>query len=160
MYLCYLVLVGVVLLTSWRWADRRIRIGLALVAAVSLVYPFFTTVSTYDTMGTAWQGRYTLPFAVGLPLLACLAQDRRGRGLPGPWPLTAGLLFVVAQVVGAAYTLRFEVARSPLSDSALWVQPRMWLVTGLAVVGSTLMWSAVVPWERPLGGAKVTHQDD
>jgi hypothetical protein len=139
-YLSYLVLVGLVLVTGLRAADRRLRLGVAAVAVASLALPVLMTVPTYDTMGTAWQGRYTLPLAVGLPVLLCFALDRRGRALPGPWPTLGGVLFVVSQVVSAAYTLHVVVRRSPLVDSTLWWQPAMWLVVALAVVGSALMW--------------------
>lgn len=139
-YVCYLLLFGAVMVTALRCADHRIRIGIAAVVAVSLVLPFVTSVSSYDELGAAWQGRYALPFALGMAVLAGFALDRAARTLPGPWPVLAGLLFVAAQVVAAAYTLHVEVGRSPLVDSAAWLRPPMWLLVVLTAVGAALLW--------------------
>jgi hypothetical protein len=139
-YLCFLLLFGAFMVIALRAADRRVRVGIAAVAAVSLVLPFVTSVSTYDELGAAWQGRYALPFAIGMAVLAGFALDRAGRTLPGPWPVLAGVLFVIAQVVSAASTLHVERARSPLVDSAAWVQPSMWLLVLVTGVGATLLW--------------------
>jgi hypothetical protein len=148
-YLCYLLLFGVLMVTAWRRADRRVRIGIASVAAGSLALPFVTSVSSYDELGAAWQGRYALPFALGTAVLAGFAIDRAGGTLPGPWPVLGGVLFVVAQVVSAAYTLHVEIGRSPLVDSAAWLRPPMWLLVILTTVGAALVWwGDAVP--RPL----------
>ncbi len=139
-YFCYLLLFGALMVTALRYADRRIRIGIATVVVVTLVLPFVTSVSSYDELGAAWQGRYALPFALGMAVLAAFALDRAGRTLPGPWPVLAGVLFVTAQVVAAAYTLHVEIARSPLVDSAAWLRPPMWLLVILTAVGAVLLW--------------------
>lgn len=139
-YVCYLLLFGVLMVTALRCADRRIRIGIATVMAVSLVLPFVTSVSSYDELGAAWQGRYALPFALGMAVLAGFALDRAGRTLPGPWPVLGGVLFVSAHVVAAAYTLHVEIGRSPLVDSAAWLRPPMWLLVVVSAVGAALLW--------------------
>jgi hypothetical protein len=102
-------------------------------------------VQTYDSLsGVSWQGRYGLPFLVGLVVLAAYALDRAGRSLPGPWPALAGLLYVGAQVVGEVDTLHIEIGRSPLVHSSAWVRPPMWLVVLACAVGAGLVWWSVV----------------
>ena len=50
-------------------------------ATAGLALPFASTVSSYDSVGAAWQGRYGLPLAMGIVLLAAYALDRSGRDL-------------------------------------------------------------------------------
>ena len=128
------------MVTALRCADRRIGLGLAAIATFCLAFPFVTTMSSYDTLGAVWQGRYGLPFALGMVVLAAYALDRSGRALPGPWPVLAGLLFVAAQVVSAAYTLHVEVGRSPLAHSGTWLRPPMVLLVLASVIGAALLW--------------------
>jgi hypothetical protein len=139
-YVCYLLVFGVLMVSAWRYADRRVRLGIAAVVVVTLLLPFVTSVTSYDDLGAAWQGRYGLPFALGLVMLAAYSLDRAGRALPGLWPVLAGALFVGAQVVSAAYTLHVETGRSPLVDSSVWLRPPMWLLVVATVAGAALLW--------------------
>lgn len=151
-YGCYLLVFGVLLVVAFRTADRGLRLALAGIAAFCLVFPFVTTVSSYNAFGTAWQGRYGLPLALGLVVLAASALDRAGRGLPGPWAVLVPALFVVAQVVSVGYTLHVELGRSPLSGTGAWLQPPLWLACLLALAGSVLMaWGAHASRRRGAG---------
>jgi hypothetical protein len=61
--------------------------------------------ATYnDSGGVFWQGRYTLPLAVGVPILAAvtLTSTERGRQLA-----TSGLLLGIGVVIGLAHVLAF-----------------------------------------------------
>jgi hypothetical protein len=145
-YGCYLVVFGALMVNALRAADTRLRLALAGVALVGLAVPVGATVRTYDALGgVAWQGRYTLPFLIGLVVLAAYALDRSGVGLPGPWPVVAGVLFVTAQVVSAAYTLHVEIGLSPLVHSPAWVRPPIWLVIVGSTIGATLVWWGTWP---------------
>lgn len=64
-------LVGISLLVTTTW--RRIVLLLTIVATV--VLPILMQLDTLDRDGFAWQGRYLLPFAVGVPLLAAAAAQ-------------------------------------------------------------------------------------
>jgi hypothetical protein len=144
-YGCYLVVFGVLTVAGLRSADRRLRAAYLAVAAFSIVFPFVTTVSSYDAFGTAWQGRYGLPLAVGTVVLCGFALDRAGRGLPGPWAVLVPVLFVIAQVVSVGYMLHVEVGRSPLAGTGAWLQPPLWLACVLALAGAVLMVWGVRP---------------
>jgi hypothetical protein len=139
-YVCYLLVFSVLMVCAWRYADRRVRVGIAAVVVVTLLLPFVTSVTSYDDLGAAWQGRYGLPFALGLAVLAAYALDRARRTLPGFWPVLGGVLFVGAQVVSAAYTLHVEISRSPLVDSSAWLRPPMWLLVVATAMGAALLW--------------------
>ncbi len=138
-YVCYLVVFGVLAVTGLRAADTRLRAAFAGIAGFCLVFPFVTTVSSYDAFGTAWQGRYGLPLSLGTVILCGFALDRAGRGLPTRWATLVPVLFVVAQVVSVGWTLHVELGRSPLADSSAWLRAPVWLACSLALVGSAAM---------------------
>jgi len=138
-YACYLFLFGLVMALGLRFASARARVGIVLVAVFALAFPYVTTVKSFDQFGAAWQGRYGLPVAIGLVLLAAYALDHRGRTLRGPTCLLLLLLFVVAQAVAPAYGLFYEVRHSPQADSSAWLQPSMVLTIVVAAVSATVM---------------------
>jgi hypothetical protein len=87
------------------WAGRRyVAVLFALLAAV-IVVPLVIESATYnDAGGVNWQGRYTLPLAVGIPILAAfaLASTERGRAL-----VTSRLLLAIGVVIGFAQVVAF-----------------------------------------------------
>jgi len=92
------------------WVTRRhLLVLLALVAAV-IVVPIIIESSTYNEGGGVnWQGRYTLPLAVGVPIFAAfaLAATYRGRELVSSrFLLATGVLLGLAQLVAFAQNLR------------------------------------------------------
>lgn len=71
-YLVWLFGVGFLLLLAWGVAVRRQVVALVAVLAVVVLVPFAMEASQVRHLGFAWQGRYTLPLAVGLPVLAAV----------------------------------------------------------------------------------------
>jgi hypothetical protein len=142
-YVCFLVLILGLLGAALRSASGRVRLGLLVALGLAVVVPVAVQVGTYNSYGNAWQGRYALPFVVGIPLLAAVALEERERAM-GPRVAIPGLLlFVVGQVVGPVDVLRQELATSPLADSSAWVHPSP---VGLAVIASVaagVLWLGV-----------------
>jgi hypothetical protein len=158
-YVSYLILFGMLMVTALRAGDSRLRFGLSGVVVVALVIPVVTTLRTYDSLGgVAWQGRYELPLLVGLVVLAAYTLDRVDRRLPGP-PGLGAALFVFAQVVSAAYTLHLELGRSPLVHSAQWVRPPIWLVVVSSAVGAFALWSVCVRPRQPGRDARAAETE-
>ncbi len=139
-YACYLILFGVVATLGIRYGTTRARIAIGLVVATVLLFPYLTTVQSWDQYRGAWQGRYGLPVAMGIVLLAAHALDRAGRDLRGPMRMLLFLLFVTAQTIAPAYALQLEVRESPQVDSSSWVQPSLLLTIVVAAASSALMW--------------------
>ena len=139
-YICYLLLFAIVVAVGLRFGTNRVRLATVLLIAFVLVFPYLTTVQSWDKYRGAWQGRYGLPVAIGIVLLVAYALDRSGRDLRGPMRLLLMLLFVVSQTIAPAYTLRLEVRVSPQLDSRAWVQPSMILTIVLACASAALMW--------------------
>lgn len=101
----WLVVVGLVLGLGLSRAGARVWGCAAAVTAVTVALPVILESSQANRYGFVWQGRYTLPFAVGIPILAGMAvpddlAERLGRR--GPWSVAAvlvvaqGAMFVVA----------------------------------------------------------------
>jgi hypothetical protein len=97
--------VGFLFLLAVMWARRRdVVILLALLTAVIAVPALLESARYEDSGGYFWQGRYTLPLAVGLPVLATIAlsSTESGRQLA-----TRRLLFAIGAVVSVAHVVAF-----------------------------------------------------
>jgi hypothetical protein len=62
--LCLVVIAGLV------FGNGRQRLVIVLLAVAALLLPFVVTVLTWRSDGLIWQGRYSMPFVVGLPIVA------------------------------------------------------------------------------------------
>ncbi len=102
-YVAWTALIGVVLLLGLAAATTRARLVVLAAVAITVAVPVLIEVAEAPRYGFPWQGRYTLPFAVGVPLLAAIAATSRnliGEGLARPlvaWTVwVAGLAHVGA----------------------------------------------------------------
>jgi hypothetical protein len=91
------------------WTTRRqMTLLLALIGATILV-PVVIETTPYRDGGTFWQGRYSMPIAVGIPIVAAfiLASTVRGRELMTPrFSWTLGGVVCGAQFLAYAQNLR------------------------------------------------------
>lgn len=108
--LLWTLALGALLLIAATFGPRRnalvlLVLLLAIVAVpVALEYQAFN-----DAGGFFWQGRYTLPLAVGVPILAAFSITRipeTPRLVRGPLLPTLGAMVVVAHVLAFAQNLR------------------------------------------------------
>lgn len=109
-WLPWIAMVGFLFFLAVMWARRRdVRILIGLVVA-TIVLPALIESTQYGTAGGAiWQGRYTLPLAIGIPIVAttALASIERGRQIVTKrFVLTAGIVVCVAQILAFAQNLR------------------------------------------------------
>jgi hypothetical protein len=70
--LLWSALVGGLLFAALMSAPRRFLLVMAAVLVATVVIPVAADVSQADRFTYAWQGRYTMPLALGLPILAGL----------------------------------------------------------------------------------------
>jgi hypothetical protein len=142
-YACYLLLFGILITLALRFSHWRTRLAISLLAVAVLLFPYVTTVNSYDRYAAAWQGRYGLPVAMGIVVLSGFGLDRAGRGMRGPTQLMLLLLFAVAQAVSPIHTFLLELHDSPQAHSAAWVHPSLLVVVVVATAGAALMaWGA------------------
>ncbi|MFT3853894.1 MAG: DUF2142 domain-containing protein [Ilumatobacteraceae bacterium] len=150
------VFVVAIALAALVHGDRRMRLVVAGLAAVWVLYPMVYTTLARTPLN--WQGRYNVPLLGGLVLLAA-ELVRRGvlpRLVPR-WPLFVGAGFVVMEVLALHQTLRrYMVGASGnilLREAAWHPLLNAWL---LVVVNAALATATVVVLARGPAAARVS----
>ena len=109
------------------------RGSVVLATTLFFLVPSAIVALTLKTHGGIWQGRYSLPFTVGIITLAGLVLDhvrwRSDRRDARPVLLAVSML-AVAQVVSVVHVQLAELDRPVSADDGAWVHPPT-LVTGL-----------------------------
>jgi hypothetical protein len=101
-YLVWIGAVGLIVGLAAAVANRRERLALIVIVAVSVMVPVASELSSYGESGFAWQGRYILAFSAGLVVLS-------GYVLVGrvPSTLSVRLCRGLVVAVGAAHVVAF-----------------------------------------------------
>lgn len=146
-----------------RWRDR---LGLAAVAAATFAVPVVIHASQAHFLGFIWQGRYILPVAVGVPVLAAFVLHGRSREVPvAVAPLVRRVGLQVAVVVGsllafvqlAAFLANLHRNVNGVDGGWFSLAPDAWLpplpVPLVLLLGlvATAAFGAVVVWSARLG---------
>jgi hypothetical protein len=147
-----------------RWRDRA---GIAAVAAATFLVPVVVHASQAHFLGFIWQGRYILPVAVGVPVLAAFVLHAGTRDVPAGWaPAVRRVGVQVAVVVGsllafvqlAAFLANLHRNVNGVDGGWFTLAPDAWLpplpvpvVLVLALVAAA-GFGAVVVWSARLGG--------
>ena len=109
-YVLWTAAVGFLVLVALVWTSRRRLAALLLVIAATVVVPLVLESAAYGSAGgPAWQGRYGLPLAVGIPVVAAMAivSGQRGHELARRRLFVGvGVMLVVAHVLAFAQNLR------------------------------------------------------
>jgi Predicted membrane protein (DUF2142) len=109
-YVLWTAGLGFLVLVALAWARRRQLTALLVVLAATVVVPVTLESAAYgDAGGPAWQGRYGLPLAVGVPIVAAfaIASSERGRQIAEPRVFVgAGVMLVVAHILAFAQNFR------------------------------------------------------
>lgn len=104
--------------------DRRQLVGLGSLIAACFVVPVVLEAQAVNAVGFLWQGRYTLPMAVGVPVLAARAV---GPALLGTRRAGALTVAVIAVTTGgsilALYTSLRRYAVGLSGPLAIWDDP-------------------------------------
>lgn len=161
---------GIALLAlTLRRCSRRGRLAIGVVLAVSVLLPSgFTAVTLSHTVEVVWQGRYALPYTLGLLLLCGFALDaqRRSNRLP-PWPAPAIAATLCAGQAAAVFAVwHYELSRSRDFVGSVWVTLPGFLLVILVVLGYGALWYALSnvgkgarPLAVPLSGPQGAGQD-
>lgn len=102
----WLLLLGALLLGAAVTCRRRDGIVLFSVVSAVLVLPVVESTIIARSIGFFYQGRYTLPLATGVPIVAAIALAKRATG----FPLTRRLLSVVAILAASAQFVSYVYA--------------------------------------------------
>ena len=100
-HIAYPAVLGAVAALALPRSGRRQVLVLCGLAALVVVLPVAMEMTSYRESAFAWQGRYTLPLAVGIPLLLGLRPNPEGPPVPDatagrPGVVTAGLVVVAS----------------------------------------------------------------
>jgi predicted membrane protein DUF2142 len=144
-YPTMLIVVVAGLAIALRKAERGPRAAIALALVLTLTVPAVLTYLTVDSQGLIWQGRYQLPFVVGVMLMCGVVLDRAG------WaPVEGGRLAVIALgmvglvwVVSLHHVITVELGRRATVDSSGWVHPPLWVLVAATMAGFGLLAGAV-----------------
>lgn len=146
------LVLGVLLVMALRRGSGARRRGVALALAVSVAVPLVLSIATSGSQAAEWQGRYGLPYLVGIPLLAGLTiQDVRWRSRFGAVPMVSlGLAMLgAAQVWSVLAVQRAELARPVSTGDPGWVHGPLGVTAALAVAGCVCCALAVPLARRP-----------
>jgi hypothetical protein len=109
-YVLWTAGIGFLVLVALAFAMRRPLAALLVVLAATVVVPLTIETAQYGNQGgLTWQGRYGLPLAVGVPIVAAMAiaSSKRGRQIAEPRVfIGAGVMLVVAHILAFAQNLR------------------------------------------------------
>jgi hypothetical protein len=146
--------IGALVLAGLVMGRGRLRVSLAIAAVLVVALPLVAQIPTAADLGLIWQGRYGLPFTIGLPLLAMAAVLSRERGAvlarrAAPVLVVVAVLGHVASFVWALWRYAWGFGHSPLTESLQW-QPPLGVVPLAALVAVAVL---------VLGGL-VLSQDD
>lgn len=139
--------VAVLVLPAFALGNRRERLALLATTVLVVVFPMAFEGYSGASYGVGWQGRYTLPLAVGMPLLGAEILMRRLRSVP--WSGMGGALRSLANTLAGTLAIAylFEVwwawrryaqglSGKTVPMPAKWTPPVGWPVAlGLAVIG-------------------------
>lgn len=148
-YALILIVLGAVAVLTVRRTRLRSRAMLtfAFVAVASFLVPATMTAITFHQIGSAWQGRYGMPFSVGLLVLAGLqldASDRRVSRLRAFMAVGCAAL-VVAHLLSQWAVMTKQRADFDLVTGTNWVPPSAVVLIGLAA-------AAAACWIRAFSG--------
>jgi hypothetical protein len=132
------------------WVTRRQMVAVLGLLLAAIVVPVVIESLEYGSAPLSWQGRYTLPIAVGIPILAAvtLASTERGREImTDRIVLTIGVLLGLAHFFAFAQNLRrYTVGYS--GELLFWRHPQwsppisslVLTIVYAVVVGAFVVW--------------------
>ncbi|MDR7360564.1 DUF2142 domain-containing protein [Nocardioides marmoribigeumensis] len=140
-YVAGLGLLFALLILMRRGANPHVRRATWVAVWLSILVPSVITYRTYADYSIAWQGRYTLPFAIGIVLLAASTMASARRRIRPDAAFIGLMLFVLMQTLGLSTMMARERRLSPGVADGAWVLVPVWIVTLLVAIGSAVLWA-------------------
>ena len=162
-YYVWVLALGALVGLTITFATTRFMLAIGAATVAALALPIVIEVVGAGESGFIWQGRYSLPLAVGLPLLAgiALGSSQAGRDIGRRLPVVLVAALVVAQVAAFAQALRrYAVGQNGslwfFSDSR-WEPPipaLLLIVLYALLMAVTLWWIVLTPRAAQARGVK------
>lgn len=150
-YPLVLLVLAALLAAAVRHAPARRRFALCAGVVAALASPVVLTLLTMGSQGVIWQGRYALPFVVGLPVMAGLVLDE-ARWRPSDRRFLVLLCFVMlllAHCVSVVSVLARELGREVSVGDAGWFHTTWLPAPALLMLGYGLLF--LLGWESQRG---------
>lgn len=116
----------------------RLAAAIVVILGLTIAVPVGITYAGFHQYGLSWQGRYGMPYSVGLFILAAVALDERGRAIGGAILWGGAVGWGAAHMLGTAGVLREMRADHALVNATGWWAPPMLLVVALGLVATAL----------------------
>jgi hypothetical protein len=161
-YAVWIVLFGALLVVGLRHAPNRVRWALVVSITVAAITPIALTIATITQTGAIWQGRYGLPYSVGVPLIAAVALDRsRSRHVNDKYALTiVAIGVVVAHAISAQNVFVTEQRTSPLAGDPSWFVINPWAPCMAMMLGGVVWLFGVMHGQVPGRSTGINAADD
>ena len=146
-YVLVLMVVVPMIAVALRRGSARQRVAIAGSVVLTLTVPVALTLASSDLHGVVWQGRYQLPFVVGILMLCGTVLDRPGRPhrLAPDVVGVAVVLLALAQAWSVVFVARFEGARTDVpAHNPDWVTLPPLMLGVLAGLGGLLLGASAV----------------
>lgn len=142
-YYVWLACIGFLVIAGLAVSGRREALVLTGLVLLILAVPRLVEASQASALGYVWQGRYTLPLAVGVPLVAALLVDHM-------WALSGKRLtrlLVGAMLVGHVLAFLWALRRNAVGVSGpLWPVDWPEAMTASALLATFTFISAMYGW--------------
>jgi hypothetical protein len=126
---------------AWRrGAPERAARAVLWIVVVALGVPVALSLWFMPSLGAFWQGRYELPFVIGILPLCGLLLDKAGFAPhEGPKLVALSAVFLaVVQIVSVVHVERMEQARAVSAADPHWADPGPWAI-GAAMLAACLL---------------------
>lgn len=137
-YVVWLAVLGLVVVQGFRSATSRVRWVGAGVLLAWIAVPMALTIVSYSSEALAWQGRYALPLAIGLPMLAGWSLSERGVALPRPQAVASLLLVTVGHLVSVV-SITHSQGHTSMGGTFAHLSPLAPGLTGLIALAGILV---------------------
>lgn len=138
----------VLLLLNVEWRrDRGARRALLCLIGTVVIFPVAFQGAMFEQVSHFWQGRYILPLAVGIPLLAAAS----GATVPARLRVNDAVAVIgvsLAQMIALVPALRWYARHSPLTREGTWPLLPGWLLIALMALGCALLAGALLARRR------------
>jgi Predicted membrane protein (DUF2142) len=121
-YLVWFMVVGALVLPALSVASTRLALLLLMLIVSTALLPIILQLPAAPEVGLIWQGRYLLPFAIGIPIVAGVVLADSGRWNYAP-RLDARLASLLLGLIGLAHVAAFWWAlhRHVIGASGPWI---------------------------------------
>jgi hypothetical protein len=138
-YVLYFAVIMSLLVMGVRASKGRTRAVLLCSIVATAGIPVVLTALTSDTQGVIWQGRYLLPFVVGVPILCGILLDTLPRSLPLRVLVPAGLAVALAHALSVLDVASDESRRATSQLGSDWITLPPLVLGGMMIVAWALL---------------------